>query len=375
MSTQAVQTSPAAPTPAQPTQPAAPEKRRATIDLLEIIAESEFKQQYAKELISAEVARDAFDQDWRLARIFAMSGVFSDIPNVSEDAGIATAMAKIQLGRSWGLTPGDSMQFVFFTNGKPAVMNEIVASKMRQAGYDWDIDWREEEVKENGKTWMKCTGCTLWLKKWDAKAGKFMPVVDRQGKPVSQSFTSQDADHAMIWEKGKQIPLSSKWNFQSWPRDMYFWRCIARLKRYHATDVLCGASTRDEAEEAAPTDLPAVIRSTEAAEEVGRRKLSAMSGREVSIEEFRRGTTETETAEERDARLERQSQEQLLAAKAREEKKITQADVDAELAKKNGGGDRSLTDDENRALDAKIAADEGNEPQLKSAPRTRRVSL
>ena len=35
-----------------------------------------------------------------------------------------------------------------------------------------------------------------------------MPILDRKGQPVSVSFTKADADGALIWEKGKQIPFT-----------------------------------------------------------------------------------------------------------------------------------------------------------------------
>jgi hypothetical protein len=71
---------------------------------------------------------------------------------------------------------------------------------------------------------------------------------------VSVSFTNYDADTAQIWEKGKQIPLSQKWNFQSWGRDMYYWRSISRLKKYHAPNVLRGGVSREEALEMIPVE-------------------------------------------------------------------------------------------------------------------------
>ena len=60
----------------------------------------------------------------------------------------------------------------------------------------------------------------------------------------------------MIWEKGKQIKLSDKWNFQSWTEDMYFWRALSKFRRRHAPNVLRGAITREEAEEIRPAGLP-----------------------------------------------------------------------------------------------------------------------
>jgi len=280
-----------------------PHQRRATLDILDLISETEFRQQYAKDLVSAEIARDAFDQDWRLARVFATSGIFEDIKGQTPDQAISAAMAKIQMGRSWGIGPADSMQFIYFQKGKPSIQNEIIASKMRQAGYDWDIDWRDDTKK-------RCVGATVWLKRWNPDAKKHVPVVDRNGNPVSQSFTLEDAQNAMIWDSGKQIPLSEKWNYKSWPQDMYFWRCIARLKRYHATDVLCGAKTAEEVEEMMPTDYRTPTGSAEAAAKVGEEKVRRMKAE--------RGLAEGETQVEHDARIERQMAEQLEAAKKRD---------------------------------------------------------
>ena len=65
-------------------------------------------------------------------------------------------------------------------------------------------------------------GSRLWVKK--IRDGHLEPLLDRAGQPVSVAFTEADADQAMIWEKGKQIPLSQKWNFVSWARDMYYWK-------------------------------------------------------------------------------------------------------------------------------------------------------
>jgi hypothetical protein len=289
--------------------------RRATLDLLEIISETEGRQSYAKELIGAELTRDLFDQDWRLAKVFAASGVFADITGVTQEQAIATAMAKIQIGRSWGITPGDSMQFIFFTNGKPSVQNELVASKMRAAGFDWDIDWK----KEAGR----CVGCTLWLKRKDA-SGAYLPILDREGNEVSVAFSKTEADAAMIWEKGKQIPLSDKWNFKSWPQDMYFWRCIARAKRWYATDVLRGAATVDEAEETAPGEglhRMTPPGSARAALKIAHQKIDAAIAKDpalkdvLSLEEQAR-IAEDERTKEVAVRFAEQASEPLNAAPA-----------------------------------------------------------
>ena len=73
-------------------------------------------------------------------------------------------------------------------------------------------------------------------------------MTDKEGavimRPVAVEFTKKDADAAKIYENGQQVPLSAKWNFVSWPEDMYFWRCIGRLKKRHAANVLRGAGRR-----------------------------------------------------------------------------------------------------------------------------------
>jgi hypothetical protein len=222
------------------------------VDQLALLPDSERRTNWINSLVEAEVARQVYAQDRALARDFAMSGQFDDLKGLTVDQAVATAMVKIQLGRAWGFNAADSMRYIYFTNGKPSVENEIVAAKLRQAGYDWDTDWLEEEINHKGKPAKKCVGCTLWLKRLNQEQ-KYEPMLDRDGKPISVSFTQYDADTAQIWEKGKQIPLSQKWNFQSWGRDMYYWRSISRVKKYYAPHVLRGGVSREEALEMIPT--------------------------------------------------------------------------------------------------------------------------
>lgn len=236
------------------------EKRPRTpnSDLLQLIVDSGDQQGYSRKIVEAELIRDAFDQDWRAAKVFALSGQFSDIKGTTQIQAISTAMAKIQLGRSWGLTQGDSIEFIYFTNGRPAVMNELVAAKLQDAGWDWEIQFQRDGSWEKSEG--RCTGCRLWLKKngsllaFPLRNGDGQIAIDPETKlailrPVSIEFTKADADRAIIWEKGKQIPLTSKWNFVSWAEDMYYWRCVGRLKKRYAPNVLRGAKIQAEAED------------------------------------------------------------------------------------------------------------------------------
>ena len=238
--------------------PEAPSPRvpAVTIEALSLLPDSDRRTMWINSVVEADIARKNYATDKALAREFALSGKFDDLKGISPEQAVATAMVKMQLGRAWGFNAADSIRYIYFTNGRPAVENEIVASKLQQAGYDWDVEFLEETATHKGKPWQKCVGCTLWLKRFIPGEGAWKPMLDRRGNPISVSFTEADADHAMIWEKGKQIPLSEKWNFQSWGRDMYYWRCISRVKKYHAPHVLRGGMMREEALEMMPAELP-----------------------------------------------------------------------------------------------------------------------
>lgn len=227
--------------------------RRSNTELLDLIVKAgDRSQQFATAVVEAELDRDLFDQDQRLANVFAVCGDFADLKSKTPRQAIATAMAKIQLGRAWGINPADSMQFLYFTNGRPALMTELFGARLQDAGYDWDVGYEYDKGK--------CVGCTIFPKRLDKRTGKVEPMMRKvksdsgswSDAPLEVSFTKVDADAAMIWEKGKQIKLSEKWNFQSWSEDMYFWRALARFRRRHVPNVLSGAISREEAEEIQP---------------------------------------------------------------------------------------------------------------------------
>ena len=219
-----------------------PEARgRATLEIIKALAGQPDQKEMLQQLIDAETARDLFDQDYRSARIYAMSGQFDDINGKTVEQSIATAMSKIRIGREWSMNESDAIAFIFFTNGRPAVMTEIMAAMIQRRGYNWDAEfhWADETYK--GRPSKRCVGCTLWLKQYNSFKKVFESVVDRKGEQVSASFMEADADRALIWEKGKQIPLSEKWNFKAWTQDMYFWRAMSRLRKYHLTSIMRGA--------------------------------------------------------------------------------------------------------------------------------------
>jgi hypothetical protein len=296
--------------------------------LLEQIIEQSSKEGYARQVVESELSRSLYDQDIKLASVFAQAGCFDDIKGSTPKQSIALAMTKIQLGRSWGLEPADAMRFVYFQGGRPCVESDIIASKLQDSGWDWDIEWTE---KKDGDR-VICIGCTLWVKRWDAKHEKSSPFLDRAGKPVSVSFTKADADVAMIWEKGKQIPLSEKWNYRSWARDMYFSRSITRVRRYHAPNVMRGAVSRQEVSDvqegpqetarvAQEFGVTAPLGTKQAAAELAENKIAQMEQ-----ERQRKGFLSGETDEDRTKRQEAQFAKDLETAKAAETAKTEPAE-------------------------------------------------
>lgn len=235
----------------QPDRAVAP---RINVEQLLALPDGEMRNNFIKALLEAEVARQNFAYDQSMARQFALSGQFNDLKNLSPEQAVATAMVKIQLGRAWGFNAADSLKYIFFVRGQPSIENEMVATKLQQAGIFWDVEWLKETVQHKGKPWEKTVGCRLWPKTFSAEDKQFHPMVGKDGKPVSVEFTEADADHAEVWDKDKIILLSQKPSYKSWAADMYYWRCISRLKKYHAPHVLRGALRIEEALEIIPTE-------------------------------------------------------------------------------------------------------------------------
>jgi hypothetical protein len=236
----------------------APDRQRVTVEQLALLPDSEARNNWIAQLVGNEVTRQNYTYDKALARDFAICGQFDDLRGASAEQAIATAMVKIQLGRAWGFNAADSMRNIYFINGKPALEQDIVASKLQQSGISWDIDFAYQDVPaaKGASPWRKCVGCTLWLKQWSEADRTYKPMKTRNGEPVSVSFTLADAENAKYYEKGQVKALSEKFNYVSYPSDMYYWRCISRVRKYYAPHVLRGSMLREEALEMMPADLP-----------------------------------------------------------------------------------------------------------------------
>lgn len=156
-----------------------------------------------------------FELHQRQARLFAMSGLFSDIKGTTVEEAIARAFVKIDLGESMGLSAAEAMTGIDLIQGRVAISANIRAARMQRAGYDWDILQLDEK------------GCRLQLK----FKGQILMREDENGKrvPAVISFLESDATKAGLI--GKDM-------FKKYPPNMYFARAITNAQRWYAPGIL-----------------------------------------------------------------------------------------------------------------------------------------
>lgn len=246
-----------------------PQTRPPLREILDVLkaADPSLVRQIAGQIVEREIAAALFDQDSRLATSFALSGLFDNLRGVPQDAAICRAMTFVQLGRSWGMTPGDSMQYIEFNQGKPAVRNEYLAARMRDGGLSWDFDWHRDDKGD-------CIGCTLLLKQRqsDGTYNDLMERVNGKETRASVTFTKADAKKVPAKERGNDITLDQKSTYLAFADDMYYWKCIARVKRRYCTNVLSAMMPTvdderegdDDGQPSLPPVAPQVITTTPA---------------------------------------------------------------------------------------------------------------
>ena len=192
-----------------------------------------------------------------MGNAFYQSGYFGDVKSQAQ------AIVKMSLGRAWGMSAADAMKHIYFINGRPAVMEEYTASKMKEAGWDWEPQWIGGEgpacrgvrlfLSKDGKPLMrpkrKDDGSLVWQ--------TIDMVASVEMEQVSVSFTLEQANSIKVWEKGAQKKLSEKagpWS-DGWAQNQMYWRCIAQVRRFHCPNILSGAVTPEEAREMAPLEV------------------------------------------------------------------------------------------------------------------------
>lgn len=272
-------TTEAATPPAPP--PPAPEKTKAisgqtdqVLSLLDVVVDEMDR----KAITRQEIRRIEFNNDWRLAEVFAEAGYFESNGRDTPPMTKFQAMAKIEVGRSWDLNPADAVRFVYIIGGKPAIEEAVFASRLYQAGWSWEIQWL-------GGQGAGCRGCRLFAKK-DGKpvmepvrAEDGSQVMGGDGKPLMYhafaEFTEPQAAQIKIWQKGNQVSILQKSGPWSDGRraNMYYWRAVSQFRRWFAPHVIAGALIRDEAQDiileemeiAPPKPEPAILKAANSA--------------------------------------------------------------------------------------------------------------
>lgn len=188
--------------PEQPTQPLPqPSEKLAMIDNRPI-----------------EIQKFEFQQ--RCARLFAASGLFSDIKGQTQEQAIAQAFVKIALGDSMGFNPAESMTGIDLIQGRVSVGSNLRAARMQRAGYSWDI----LQLDNKGcRLLLKFQGKPLMCEQIDGATGTISQV------PTVVSFMAEDAAVA---------GLIGKDNYKKNPRNMYFARAITNAQRWYAPGIL-----------------------------------------------------------------------------------------------------------------------------------------
>jgi len=192
-----------------------------------------------------QINRLNYAEDLRLARMLYQSGQFNELKKLTPDQGVALALAKLQFGRQQALSQMQSMRCVVFISGRPTFENSVVAEKLADAGYGWDVEFAYADgVKtksQQDRPGQECVSCTVWLKKYNPTTREYEPMLDRHKNQISETFGKAEADSIDIYEDGKTIKLSQKFNYKSWAKDMFYWRCIARIKKFYAPNVMRGS--------------------------------------------------------------------------------------------------------------------------------------
>ena len=133
----------------------------------------------------------------------------------------------IALGRDYGLAPAHALNMIHIIGGKPCLSAGARATFLKQAGYDWrPVTFNDEEVR------LRFTY-------------KGAPMLDANEKPLELSFTIKDAERAnfVVNSRGS----GKVGNYDKFPRNMLFARCISNFHRFFAAEVI-GSTVYDRGE-------------------------------------------------------------------------------------------------------------------------------
>lgn len=184
---------------------------------------------------------EKFELQQRTARLFAYSGLFSDIRGATVEQATAQAFVKIALGESMGFTVAESMTGIDIIKGRVAVGANLRAARMQRAGYGWEI----LQLDEGGcRLKLKLNGKPLYTEVIDQGTGELTTI------QATVSFMRSDAERITSTDReGTKTRMIDKDNYRNYAPDMYFARAITRAQRWYAPGVLSlDVPTREEAE-------------------------------------------------------------------------------------------------------------------------------
>jgi hypothetical protein len=169
------------------------------------------------------------------AEVVPVSSVFSNFPSQAEwntmqlvaqtlkqggvlPKGIDTVqkmMVVLQAGREIGLAPMESLNSLYFVNGKVSMYGEAVPMQIMRAGHE--IIWGKCDKEK----------ATVTIKRGD------------NGNEMTQTFTMAEA---------KERGYTSNALYQKFPENMLKWRVLGMVSKFIAPDALRGIGIKEDME-------------------------------------------------------------------------------------------------------------------------------
>lgn len=144
----------------------------------------------------------------QVAEMLNKSGMYTSLKNVGQ------YFAVIQYGAEMGVPPMTALQNIHLIEGKPACSVNLLSTLMRQRGVEIETVQSDSKICK-----IRCTNL--------------------KGKSEVISFTIEEA---------KAAGLAGKSNWQKYPSDMLYSRCISRAQRRMCPEATYGMYTEEEVE-------------------------------------------------------------------------------------------------------------------------------
>ena len=162
-----------------------------------------------------------------LSKVPALSGAKPNATAAEREIAKYEAFAKIQAGEELGMKPMEALRgFYVGQNGIEPTIHTRLALALRTGRHRFEIIHLNE------------TGASIqWYRK----------NVQNQWEACAPTTCTRDQmKHTKVWDKGKEIALTDKWNYKSWFEDMAFrFVQIRNIRRYAAETQGSWAVTAD----------------------------------------------------------------------------------------------------------------------------------